>query len=154
MCIDLNCTAAGTTGTLTLLIASRVTQVISYVGVGLITIYAVLVLALWHFQERIVFQPPVGVDTAPVAARQVHYRASDGVELFAFVVGECTPASTVVLAFHGNAEVSRWLVPWGSAVAHETGACVVLAEYRGYDGLRGSPSYASSAHDARAALEF
>jgi fermentation-respiration switch protein FrsA (DUF1100 family) len=154
MCIDLNCTAVVTTGTLPPPFATRVTQVLSYVAIGLITIYAGLLLTLWHFQERILFQPPVGIDTSPVTARQARYRAADGAELFAFVVGECTPRSTVVLAFHGNAEVSRWLIPWASRVAHETGACVVLAEYRGYDGLAGSPSYVSSALDARAALDF
>jgi uncharacterized protein len=141
------------TGTLTLPFASRVTHVLSYTAIGLITIYAGSLLMLWYFQERILFQPPAGVDTSPVSARQVRYRAADGAELFAFVVGECTPASTVVLAFHGNAEISRWLVPWASRLAHETAACVVLAEYRGYDGLSGSPSYVSSAHDARAALD-
>jgi pimeloyl-ACP methyl ester carboxylesterase len=131
-----------------------VTHVLSYVALGLITMYAGSLLMLWHFQERILFQPPMVVDASPVSARQVHYRASDGTALFAFVVGECTPTSTVVLAFHGNAEVSRWLVPWASKLARESSACVVLAEYRGYDGLSGSPSYASSSHDARAALDF
>ena len=32
--------------------------------------------------------------------------------------------------------------------------CVVLPEYRGYDGIPGGPTYASSALDARAALDF
>lgn len=127
---------------------------LSYIAIGLIVLYAGLLLMLWQFQERIVFQPPVGRDTSPVAARQVHYRAADGTQLFAFLVGEFTPQGTVVLAFHGNAEVSRWLVPWATRLAHETGACVALAEYRGYDGVPGAPSYTSSAHDARAALAF
>jgi hypothetical protein len=128
--------------------------VLSYIAIGLIALYAGLLLMLWQFQERIVFQPPVGRDTSPVAARQVHYCAADGTQLFAFLVGEFTPQGTVVLAFHGNAEVSRWLVPWATRLAHETGACVALAEYRGYDGVPGAPSYTSSAHDARAALTY
>jgi hypothetical protein len=84
----------------------------------------------------------------------VRYRAADGAELFAFSVGDCTPESTVVLAFHGNAEVARWLVPWATTLARTTDACVVLAEYRGYDGLLGPPTYASSALDAHAALRY
>jgi fermentation-respiration switch protein FrsA (DUF1100 family) len=59
-----------------------------------------------------------------------------------------------MLAFHGNADIARWLVPWASHVVRETGACVVLAEYRGYDGAAGSPTYAGSSLDARAALDF
>ena len=59
-----------------------------------------------------------------------------------------------MLAFHGNADVARWLVPWAKKVVERTGLCVVLAEYRGYDGLAGEPSYQASARDARAAWEF
>jgi hypothetical protein len=59
-----------------------------------------------------------------------------------------------MLAFHGNADVARWLVPWAQTVAERANLCVVLAEYRGYDGLAGEPSYAGSAQDALAALHF
>lgn len=129
-------------------------NLLSYVAISLLVVYAGLLLLLWRFQERILFQPPIGADMSPVAAQQVHYRASDGAELFAFVVGDCASDGPVVLAFHGNAEVSRWLVPWASRLARETAGCVVLAEYRGYDGLSGAPTYAASARDARAALDY
>jgi fermentation-respiration switch protein FrsA (DUF1100 family) len=59
-----------------------------------------------------------------------------------------------VLAFHGNADLSRWLVPWATQVARAANVCVMIPEYRGYDGLSGVPSYGGSAHDARAALAF
>lgn len=122
--------------------------------VGMATVYVAVVLMLWHFQERIVFQPPADVLAEPVAARQVRYQADDGVELFSYVVGDCLPESTVVLAFHGNAEVARWLVPWATTVARNTRSCVMLAEYRGYDGLAGSPTYEASSRDAQAALAY
>jgi fermentation-respiration switch protein FrsA (DUF1100 family) len=121
-------------------------------GVGVV--YSGLLLILWHYQERIVFQPPVDVAPTSVPARQVHYRASDGVKLFAYVVGDCGPDRPLVLAFHGNADISRWLVPWASTLAKETNACVVLPEYRGYDGLAGVPTYGGSELDARAALDY
>ena len=128
---------------------------LSYIAIGVIVLYAGLLLMLWQFQERILFQPPiVGSGALPAGARQVRYRASDGTDLFALLVGDCTPESSVVLAFHGNAEVARWLVPWASTLVHETGVCVMLAEYRGYDGLPGAPTYAASALDARAALDY
>jgi fermentation-respiration switch protein FrsA (DUF1100 family) len=58
------------------------------------------------------------------------------------------------MAFHGNAELARWLVPWASQVARAANACVMIPEYRGYDGLKGLPTYVGSAHDARAARAY
>jgi pimeloyl-ACP methyl ester carboxylesterase len=127
-------------------------SIVALVALGLILVYAGWVATLWRFQERIVFQPPTGVAASRVPARLERYRASDGVELFAYVVGDCAPNGTAVIAFHGNADISRWFVPWATAVARETNACVILPEYRGYDGLAGAPSYDSSQRDARAAL--
>jgi uncharacterized protein len=133
-----------------------VTQIVSWVLIGLGLAYFGLLLLLWRFQEHVVFQPPVAAPLSAVSfpGRRIEYMASDGVRLFAYVVGECTAQRPVMLAFHGNADVARWLVPWAQTVAHRTNLCVVLAEYRGYDGLAGVPSYAASAQDALAALHF
>jgi uncharacterized protein len=110
-------------------------------------------VGLWRFQERIVFQPPRpdGVpDVGPVT--RLTFSARDGTALFAFIVGD--PRSrNVVLAFHGNAVAARSVVPWATEVAHRLGVCIVLAEYRGYDGLGGSPTYAATQVDAQAVLE-
>ena len=121
---------------------------------GVAVAYAGLLLMLWHYQERVLFQPPHGVNNGPVAAERVTYRAADGVELFGFLVGECKPARVAVIAFHGNADISRWLVPWASRLAREADACVFLPEYRGYDGIAGGPTYSSSSLDANAAADF
>jgi fermentation-respiration switch protein FrsA (DUF1100 family) len=118
---------------------------------------ALLVLAglgaLWWWQERIVFQPPrvVALDprTAPLA-----YAAPDGHPLLGYLVGPPSPDAPLVLAFHGNADLAVWLLPWARELQARTGASVLLAEYRGYAGLPGSPSYHASALDARAALDF
>ena len=107
------------------------TQFILFATAGVGLLYSGLLLLLWHFQERIVFQPPDDVAPTSVPARRVHYLAADGVKLFAYVVGDCAEDRTLVLAFHGNAEVARWLVPWASTVSRETNACVILPEYRG-----------------------
>jgi pimeloyl-ACP methyl ester carboxylesterase len=118
------------------------------------TLYVVVLLVLWRFQERVVFQPPSGVAPTNVSARQVRYRSSDGIDLFAYVVGQCAPDRTTVLAFHGNADLARWIVPWAQEVARTTSACVVIPEFRGYDGVSGTPTYIGSAADARGALAF
>ena len=84
----------------------------------------------------------------------VEYQAPDGVRLVAYVIGPCEGASSVVLAFHGNADLARWLVPWAARAARETGACVVLPEYRGYDEVGGTPTYQNVAQDAVAAVSY
>jgi pimeloyl-ACP methyl ester carboxylesterase len=119
-----------------------------------VSLYAIFLAMLWHFQERVVFQPPAAQLATDVPARRFTYRTSDGVELFAYVVGDCATGATTVLAFHGNAELARWMVSWANELARRSGACVVLPEYRGYDGAPGSPTYAASRLDALAALTF
>lgn len=135
-------------------VIARVKHVLAWGLFSLGTLYVGVILLLWAFQEQVVFQPPRVGPTASFAARKVRYRASDGVELFAYLVGECKPGSTVMIAFHGNADVARWFLPWASNAARAANACVMLPEYRGYDGLAGSPSYQASALDARAALHY
>lgn len=132
----------------------RVTRVLLVGALGLGAFYVFVLLVLWRYQERVVFQPPRGVAPSDVPASQVRYRSSDGVELFAYVVGACQPGTDVLLAFHGNADLSRWFVPWAAVVAKQTGACVVLPEYRGYDGLGGTPTYSGAERDAVAALDY
>jgi fermentation-respiration switch protein FrsA (DUF1100 family) len=124
------------------------------VAASLALLYFGLVALLWHFQEHIVFQPPAFSEHAEIPARRVQYYAEDGVELFAYVVGDCRASAPVVLAFHGNADLARWLVPWAVQLVREVNACVIIPEYRGYDGLAGAPTYTGSAHDSRAALAF
>lgn len=119
---------------------------------GLLIAYALLLVAAWRWQERIVFQPPRARGEPAPRAHRLEYTAADGVRLHAFVVGEARANFPVLVAFHGNAEVARWLVPWAGDVVRETGACVVLPEYRGYDELPGPPTYGGAAADARAAL--
>jgi uncharacterized protein len=138
-----------------LLAPSRVTRILFVVAGSLLLLYGLVLMILWRYQEHIVFQPPMRAPQSSVSgARQVHYRSADGVELFGFIVGSCAPDSVLVLAFHGNADLSRWLLPWAAMVVRETQACVMLPELRGYDGIAGAPTYAGSALDARAALQF
>ena len=135
-------------------VTARVAHVFALILLALGAVYVGLVLLLWAFQEQVVFQPPRVPPASLMSARKVHYRAADGVELFAYVVGDCRAARTLMIAFHGNADVARWLVPWAANAARVADACVMLPEYRGYDGLAGTPSYATSGLDAHAALDY
>lgn len=127
---------------------------------------AVFVLLLWWGQERIVFQPPGPPWPDGDGARRVTYAADDGQPLFGYVVapprhgaaagadsaGARPPAAAgVLIVFHGNADLAGWQVPWAREVAARTGWTVFLAEYRGYAGLGGAPSYTGTQRDARAA---
>jgi fermentation-respiration switch protein FrsA (DUF1100 family) len=80
------------------------------------------------------------------------YTTGDGIHLIAHVVEPAKPGGPVILAFHGNAMISRWMIPWAREVSRRFQATVVLPEYRGYDGLAGSPSYEGARLDATAAL--
>jgi uncharacterized protein len=135
----------------------------------LLCIYAGLLLMLWARQERIVFQPP-GPPYGEAEAERVEYAASDGQQLFGYVVstterkeprtdGLRTDSALqhrplTLLVFHGNAEIAAWSLPWAQEVTRRTGAVVLLAEYRGYAGLAGQPTYNGSKLDARAAYEY
>jgi fermentation-respiration switch protein FrsA (DUF1100 family) len=113
---------------------------------------------IWRFQERVVFQPPLASPDAPRPARRVEYAASDGHKLFGYVIAsERTASATsraVVIAFHGNADLAAWQVPWAQELVERTGVTVLAAEYRGYAGIVGAPTYLSAAADAHAALDF
>lgn len=122
-------------------------------------VYVLVVALLWLNQERIVFQPPTVSGLAARGAgaervRHVSYRAEDGAELFAFVVGEPARAAQFLIAFHGNADLARLLIPWAQTASSIAPVAVLLPELRGYDGLPGRPTYTDAARDARAARRF
>lgn len=132
---------------------------------GVVALIAVLAVAwvvvttawLWRYQERVVFQPPGVAPETPAPARRVDFPAADGHALHGYVVsphGASNPPGTVVIAFHGNADLAAWQVPWAREVVERSGATVLLAEYRGYGGIPGTPTYGSAAADARGALAF
>jgi hypothetical protein len=120
------------------------------------------VALLWAPQERIVWQPPrlrARDRVPPAGAARLDFTAPDGQPLLAWAVEPTAPAGAApgppaeqsvgtLLAFHGNAELAAWSVPWARAVAERTGWRVVLPEYRGYAGLGGAPAYCHSAPDA------
>ena len=143
------------------------TVLILFVGVvGAVAAVGVLSLALlWRLQERVVFQPPRGVVVPVDDAVPVTYEAADGHRLTGYLVGGEHGAVAgsalsggvdrpMVLAFHGNAELAAWLLPWAREVSRRADTRVFLAEYRGYADLPGPPSYKVIQADARAALSF
>jgi pimeloyl-ACP methyl ester carboxylesterase len=110
-------------------------------------------LLLWWGQERILFQPPAFANPAGEPGR-VEYAAKDGQRLAGYIVGEPKVSEGILLCFHGNADLSFWQLDWAREVAKRTGYSVFLAEYRGYMGLGGTPTYATTQLDADAAHDY
>jgi pimeloyl-ACP methyl ester carboxylesterase len=118
--------------------------------VALAAAYLLLIAAAWAWQERIVWQPPRVAAYPATTAQRIDYAGDDGQPLYAYLVGNPGRSAGLLIAFHGNAELAVWRVPWAEEVARRTGWAVLLPEYRGYGGLPGSPDYAGSQRDARA----
>ncbi|MFL5578293.1 MAG: alpha/beta hydrolase [Gemmatimonadaceae bacterium] len=137
-----------------------IVTVLTIAGITAALLASIVALVWWN-QERIVFQPPRPPADEVTEARRIDYRAADGQPLFALLVEESARAAAtaagesnggpLVLAFHGNADLAAWQVPWARELVRRTGARVLLAEYRGYGGLGGVPTYEASRLDARAA---
>ncbi|MDE3126564.1 MAG: alpha/beta hydrolase [Gemmatimonadota bacterium] len=69
-------------------------------------------------------------------------------------MGTPSAEDPLVIAFHGNADLAEWMVPWALELHARTGAAVVVPEYRGYGMLSGRPTYATGQADALAMLAF
>jgi uncharacterized protein len=110
-------------------------------------------LLLWYTQERILFQPPELDEELPETGR-ISYETVDGQRLIAFTVGDPRHAAGVLICFHGNADLAVRQLEWARLVEKHTGFAVFLAEYRGYSSLDGSPTYATTKLDARAAYDY
>ena len=127
------------------------------VVVGALLLVALSVGAVWYRQERIAYQPPHENPAPPRGVERVDFAASDGQPLYAYIIEPPTgtPAAVgVLIAFHGNADLATWQIGWAREIARRTSWCVVLAEYRGYGGLAGSPDYHGLRRDARAAWDY
>lgn len=114
-------------------------------------VYLLLLGAIWRYQERVVWQPPrLPAWPDGAGARRLEYVAEDGQPLFAYLVGDPASAPGLLIAFHGNADLAGWFVPWAQEAARRTGWAVLVPEYRGYAGLPGRTTYEGSRRDAMA----
>jgi len=110
-----------------------------------------LLAVLWWGQEKLVFFPQGPPYPDATNLRRIDYAATDGQALFSYVVGEPRSGPGVLMYFHGNADLAAHQIEWARRVHERTGYTVVLAEYRGYMGLGGKPTYAGTRLDSEAA---
>jgi fermentation-respiration switch protein FrsA (DUF1100 family) len=131
------------------------------IALALIAFFVVAILCLWIFQERFVFLPPAIPAAQGRNAVRVDFAAPDGQALFGFVVEAPHSRSTVgdstrgaILVFHGNGDLADSWVDWAREASARTGLPVFLAEYRGYGGLPGRPTFSGVVSDAQATLDL
>jgi pimeloyl-ACP methyl ester carboxylesterase len=123
------------------------------VAVGLL-----VVLFSWVFQRRLIYLPSTGAVPSAASmlagAREVQLMTSDGLQLGAWYIPARRQADTfTVLVANGNAGDRSLRAPLAQALANQ-GFGVLLFDYRGYGGNRGSPSESGLARDVRAARQF
>jgi uncharacterized protein len=122
----------------------------------LLACFVAIVVAIWVFQERLLFLPPPVPVVQGRGAEKVEYLASDGQRLFGFACRPSTvnpaPNQSLILLLHGNGDLADSWMDWCAQVAKESGLIVFAPEYRGYGGLPGKPSVMSVVDDARTAV--
>lgn len=115
-------------------------------------VYGLVVLAGAAFARSMLFPAPWAErPSAPPGAEVRDVRAADGVALLTVAFPAPEGARTLVY-FHGNGDTVHGLVPLGEEL-HRRGLGVVLAEYRGYGGTKGSPTEDALYADAAAVLD-
>jgi len=117
-------------------------------------VFLLLLALIWWGQEKLVYFPQPGPYDHPAEVHRIDYFAADRQPLLAYVIGDPAAARGVMLCFHGNADLSVHQVDWAREVHRRTGYAVALAEYRGYMGLGGKPTYEGLQLDAEAAYDM
>lgn len=123
-------------------------------GAIIVAFVAFVVGLISIFQERIAFQPQGPPYPVRQGVPRIDYSASDGQQLFAYLIGTPAAGRRLLLAFHGNADMAGFQIDWAKEIFNRTGMAVFLAEYRGYSGLSGRPSYVGAQADAEAAYAY
>ena len=136
------------------IVGSQTLSILLITAASAVVLIFIFLVGISVFQERIAFQPQGPPYAVPRDSRRVDYLAADGQPLFAYLVGDPEKSDGLVLVFHGNADMAARQVEWSGELSSRTGLAVMIAEYRGYAGLSGKPTYASSQFDADAAYEF
>jgi fermentation-respiration switch protein FrsA (DUF1100 family) len=120
-------------------------------------VFAVVVLAAWAGQRRMIYFPDRAAPAVTAPVREVALHTSDGLTLTAWFVPAAGEAGNdrrmAVLVAPGNAGNRGDRLPLATALA-AAGFAVLLLDYRGYGGNPGRPSEAGLARDARAARTF
>ena len=105
---------------------------------------------LYAAQRQIIFPAPAGPIPQGLGAGIEHIPLEEGHALLALPTRRTGPAPLLVFT-HGNAELAHWSID-SFRYFRDRGVAVLLVEYPGYAGTRGSPSSDSIGQAALTAL--
>lgn len=126
----------------------RVLGSISRIMMFGVSLYLLLVLLVYGFQERLIFFPHTYREAPRIVnqrAEEIHITAADGVTLHGWFVSNSEDDRNVVFYFGGNAEELSFMT---NAVRRYDGWSFVLINYRGYGLSEGKPGEAFLYQDA------
>ena len=119
-------------------------------------IYIAALIIVYVFQRSFLYFPPQGyvspfVANAQKAFKELPVKTEDGLDLKGWYAPATSQPLTLVF-FHGNGDGLR-TTAFITTPYMEAGYGVLLAEYRGYSGMPGSPTESGLYSDARAYLK-
>ncbi len=128
------------------------------ISIGVVVVsYLVLVAVLFVTQRRLIYFPshsyvPLSQAHANRAFKEISVRTEDGLHLKAWYAQATTRPFTIVF-FHGNADRLYTAAPVADPYI-AAGYGFLLAEYRGYSGLPGTPTEKGLYSDGRAYMHY
>lgn len=118
-----------------------------FLTVILLAVYLIVLVALYTFQDRLVFPAPGKISIElPSEAEILKTEVADGIHL-EHVRLPNKDGSPKVMFFHGNGSIVPYEMQRGLEL-HRLGFDVLLVEYRGYGGNPGQPSAADLLADS------
>ena len=111
---------------------------------------------LWFGQRTLIYFPTQDPGPAPTGMTEVSFETSDGLRLSGWLAppaGSAPDRRMAVLVANGNGGDRSHRVPLADALSQQ-GLTVLLFDYRGYGGNRGSPSESGLLKDIRAAFSY
>lgn len=127
---------------------------------GLVVLYVALSVLIGLQQDRLVFPAPSGYPNLTPASvhlpfEDLHIAVNANEQIHAWYIPAANPSARVVLYFHGNAYTIEDAVSGEVRNLRDTGANLLLVDYRGYGGS--SPVQENglrACEDARAAMHY
>jgi hypothetical protein len=128
-------------------------KLLKFTALAVLCFYLAIVALFFSLQRKMLYFPernytPLAEAEANPALSEIAVHTADGLELKAWYAKATTQTITIVF-FHGNGDSLLSAAPTADAYIG-AGYGFVVAEYRGYSGLPGSPTEAGLYEDGRA----
>jgi pimeloyl-ACP methyl ester carboxylesterase len=123
-------------------------------------LYVVALILVSVFETKLIFPVPSSVSSrtpeiAGLSFEDLHIPVEGKTQIHAWWVPAQQPTSTVILYFHGNAELLEDEADNEVPFFHQTGANLLMVDYRGYGGSSHLQTTGrTTAEDARAAMRY